>query len=431
MDNYGSAFFPYVPALHKCQALKKKVLYKMAQGFRLVSEIEGEMQNRNICLAMPAVLLALLFLAACAPRPAATTQTETAGTGSTARSGSATEAKLSDWDKTVAEAKREGRVIVNSAAAPVITQAIGQALADKYGIQMEVMVARSAVLLPKFRAEINAGIHSTDIMLAGISGAGFELAKDGALQRLDPEFLLPEVANPKLWYREELPFIDSNHSIMATQFIPKRPIAYNKDQVKPEQIGSYRDLLDPRWKGKMVFNDPTISGGGNTLFYALAKGIMSLDYLRQLGKQELVITRDTRMQVEWLARGKYPLLLGFKDAEAMDFITAGAPIMVMSPKAEPTMIISSTTVLHLFNKAPHPNAARLFINWYLSKEGQTVVSKASLGQSARLDVPTDHLPAFAIRQPGEKYFFTDTEESQSERVELTSVAKVMWGDLMK
>lgn len=62
------------------------------------------------------------------------------------------------------------------------------------------------------------------------------------------------------------------------------------------------------------------------------------------------------------------------------------------------------------SKAPHPNAATVFLNWLLSKDGQLVYSKANLTQAARVDVATDHLDPFRLRVPGKKYLLRDTEE---------------------
>ncbi|MBI2935049.1 MAG: extracellular solute-binding protein [Chloroflexi bacterium] len=388
------------------------------------------MHRRNLPeVAALAVLTVFLFAAACSPGPAGVTPGETAG--NERAGGAGAQAKLSDWDRTVEAAKREGRVILMGPLAPHIKEAIRKAFSDRYGVDMEMMSIRSAEYVPKLRAERSRGIYSTDVLLDGVSAGGFYLGPEGALEPLDRAMMMPEVVNPAVWYRGQLPFVDSNRFLFATQAIPKRPIALNSNQVKAEQISSYRDLLDTRWKGKMIFNDPTLPGAANTFFHALAEGVMSLDYLRELGRQELVIVRDQRLQIDWVAQGKYPILLGFNDGIMMEFVREQAPITVMSPKAEPTFIVSSVTVLHLMNKAPHPNAARLFVNWFASKEGQTVLSRVSLGQSGRVDVPTDHLPAWAVRQPGEKYVYTDTEESIAKRDEYRSVARSMWGHLMK
>ena len=64
----------------------------------------------------------------------------------------------------------------------------------------------------------------------------------------------------------------------------------------------------------------------------------------------------------------------------------------------------------MVKKAPHPNAAKVFINWILSKEGQIFYSRALGVQSARLDVPTDFQDPLSVRQPGIKYFNASTEE---------------------
>jgi len=71
--------------------------------------------------------------------------------------------------------------------------------------------------------------------------------------------------------------------------------------------------------------------------------------------------------------------------------------------------VSSFGSLGLMNRAPHPNAAVVFINWLLTKEGQLVWSKAVNAVSRRVDVPTDHLPKYAIPNPKTKYWDSDSE----------------------
>lgn len=81
----------------------------------------------------------------------------------------------------------------------------------------------------------------------------------------------------------------------------------------------------------------------------------------------------------------------------------------------------------LFNKAAHPNAARLYLNWLLSKEGQTEFSKGSGRPSLRLDVPRDHVTPLAL--PVEGFFKIDTEERLAERQKvLVPFLKEVFGD---
>ena len=102
----------------------------------------------------------------------------------------------------------------------------------------------------------------------------------------------------------------------------------------------------------------------------------------------------------------------------------------MIPK-EGTYLSGSTGDVGIINRAPHPNAARLFANWLLTKEGQTLWSKAELVQSARLDVPTDFLPVEKIRDPKVKYLWADSEEFLLQQPEQGKIAREIFGRLVE
>lgn len=83
--------------------------------------------------------------------------------------------------------------------------------------------------------------------------------------------------------------------------------------------------------------------------------------------------------------------------------------MVLVPK-EGTVITTGIGAISLINRAAHPNAAKLFINWFLSKEGQTLYSRAYNSHSARVDVPTEGIDPATLRVAGEKYYNSETED---------------------
>ncbi len=336
-----------------------------------------------------------------------------------------------EWQRTVATAKEEGTVVVASSLTQVQKSALQKGLSDRYGINLELMIARPAQFVPRIDAERRLGIYSTDAIIAGISTVLATMAPAGELEPLDPLLILPEVKNEKLWLEGHLRFIDQNHNLLGMASIPKRPVGLNTEMVKTGEIRSYRDLLNPRWKGKIEISDPTIGGGGNGVFQAIADYIMDLDYLRELGKQEPIIVRDNRLMVEWLARGKYPISLGIDEDSIREFQMAGAPIMVMSPK-EGTFVTISGFGLSVLKSAPHPAAVRLFINWLLSKEGQTVLSRSAAVPSLRVDVPKDHLPPELNLSPEERYFWPDLDPNIAEkREQARKTAEQLWGHLIK
>ncbi len=108
-------------------------------------------------------------------------------------------------------------------------------------------------------------------------------------------------------------------------------------------------------------------------------------------------------KVEWLARGKYPVGIGVRPEERGQFKKLGAPLKTIKA-VEGAPVTGGMGGVLLINKAPHPDAATLFINWLLSKEGMVAMSRVTATETARVDIPTDFLDPETIRQPGVKYF---------------------------
>jgi len=126
-------------------------------------------------------------------------------------------------------------------------------------------------------------------------------------------------------------------------------------------------------------------------------------------KQEPVIQRDYRLMSEWIARGKYPIMVGPQKGEAQGFIDAGAPVKYVNLTDGVISTFGAGTIATL-RGAPHPNAAKVFINYLLTQEGQTLTAKSGGFPSARVDVPTDFLDPSTLRRPGLKVFSTDSKD---------------------
>nr|NIO08819.1 extracellular solute-binding protein [Deltaproteobacteria bacterium] len=186
-------------------------------------------------------------------------------------------------------------------------------------------------------------------------------------------------------------------------------LSYNTALVKPKDVPkSMRDLLDPKWKGKMIASDPTASGPGRATFTWLYKSL-GPEYIRALGKQKIVFTRDRRSQADQIARGAYPLGIAVSNVDAKPFIDAGAPLQMVWHVKEGSYASASYGGLALVNKAPHPNAAKVYINWVLGKEGQTLLADAAGWVSRRRDVPA--IDSTMELQPGVDYLPIYYEDS--------------------
>ncbi len=337
----------------------------------------------------------------------------------------------SKWDRITADAKKEGTLVICSSAGPRIRNEFSKAITGKYGVKLEFLSAKPAELIPKIQMERRAGIYSSDVFIAGTGTVVPMLGPEGSLKSLDTVLLLPEVLDGKNWWSGDLPWADGNHFQVVFFAFPQEVLTINTNLVKKDEIKSYRDLLDPRWKEKIAFLDPRMAGSGNSFFTMVAEmKSFGLDYLRQLEKQKLMFTRDSRLLLEWVSKGKYPVVLGAKPEMITEFMKAGAPISHHSV-VEGTYLTGAGGGLAVFNNAPHPNAAALFANWLLSKEGQTVASRGWGAQSARNDIPTDFLDPATVRQRGEKYYSLIGEGIDAKKIEYMRLAGDMWGHLLK
>jgi iron(III) transport system substrate-binding protein len=167
-------------------------------------------------------------------------------------------------------------------------------------------------------------------------------------------------------------------------------IFYNPTLARPEDFKSYKDLLDPKWKGKLLVDDPRNAGPGQATFtFLYLHPELGAEYIRALGKQEPQISRDWAQEVDMVGQGRVPVLVGGVDAIVEQRMSQGVPIAIADPRMlkEGSDLSPANGALGLFNKPPHPNAARVFVNWILSKDGQAVFAQAQGYVSGRVDVP--------------------------------------------
>ncbi len=378
-------------------------------------------------IVMQGMLLSLIVIAGCATRSPAT---DAPAPGIPA-SPSAKQDQVGEWDSLIREAKREGTLTVFGAEGGEMRSALSQSFQGKFDVSLDYMAAPGPSLVPKIVAQRNAGLFLVDILLgAGAPGTAV-LKPAGALAPMEADLVLPEVKDPGNWYGGKIPWMDARERTTITFLLtPANNLVINTQMVKPGEIKSYFDLLDPKWKGKIVISDPINPGTFTSLVGLMSNHLLGADYLRKLAQQEPAVVVDVRQHVEWLARGKYAVALAPRGVMVEEFKRAGAPIESIMP-VEGTELLAVTGVIRRLDRAPHPNAARLFINWLLNREGQTIYSRISGQNSAREDVPTDHLDPILRRQPGVKYILSNTEEWSLASPQREKLSAEIFGRLLR
>lgn len=365
----------------------RSILITLAVGFFLFSCAPREMSNKDVVPESPSP-------------PVATIEAE---------------GWQLEWESTLTLARKEGRVVIYSSGKPETRNAFENEFKKKTGIVLEFLAGRPPELVQKILSEQRGGLFIPDLYLSGTTTA-FQFLKPKGMLKYNWENLLflPEVIDPRVWWEGKLPWVDKERTFIHFTASPSMSYYRNTNLVSTGEITSFKNFLNPKWKGRIVINDPSAgSGGTNTLFH-IARFVLDLDYIKELAKQEPMILRDERLQLEWVARGKYAISIGApQPLFAEELQKLGLPLAALLLE-EGTYITRDGGQVTMLNDAPHPNAAKIFLNWILTREAQTVYSRKDLYQSARLDVLTDHLPEYMKRKEGVPYLRMDTEEIANE-----------------
>ncbi|MBI4331835.1 MAG: extracellular solute-binding protein [Chloroflexi bacterium] len=369
------------------------------------------------------LLLAGMIAGACGP--AATPPP--AATAAPPAPAAAKETWQQEWDRIVAAAKKEGRLSVITDWGPKAREAVIKAVREKYGIDVEITSAGASQAAPKLLAERRAGLYNHDIAVHGGSFGIRFVKPEGVLDPVEPALVLPEVKDAGAWLGGEFPWFDRDRTMI--QFFAKLDthLSVNTVEVRSGEIAAWKDLLAPKWKGKIGLKDPTVVGSGTSWFRGHIKNL-GADFMKALARQEPFILRDDRQLVEWLARGKYSALVAGSSDVLNDFIREGSPIAIVDTSDSRVLGAGGGQVM-LINRAPHPNTARLFLNWVLTREGQTVMTESVGLPSRRLDAPTGHLLPAIVPQPGKKYT-EETEEDTLGGEQYVTMAKDIFGALL-
>lgn len=308
-----------------------------------------------------------------------------------------------EWENTLAAAKKEGKVAVLTDVTATLRDALTLDFQKNFGISVELFGSSGREVAPRVAAERKAGQFLWDIYIHGSTTALEAMIPMGAFDPLEPALIQQDIKNPQTWRGGAIEFLDPGKTVMVMTPFQRGILFYNPTLVNVKELKSYKDLLDPKWRGKMIVDDPRRAGPGAatfTFFYLHPE--LGPDFIRALGKQQLTIFRDYAQEVDAIGQGRYPLLIGAADFVAISRAKQGVPIAIVDARQlkEGTDLSPTNGNLALFNRAPNPNAAKVYINWLLSKEGQTIFARANGYVSARLDVPTDHTEPWRVPLPG-------------------------------
>ncbi len=367
-----------------------------------------------------------LLVAACGGDDPTATPTAPPATPTSAADDPAFQA---EWDALVAAAQEEGELVTFLCCAlgndidPYIP-----AFEQEFGIKWINSTGSSRQNWDKVQTERAAGKYELDVWTGGLRTSNSRLLPGGALSDLKSLLFHPEVIDESLWFGGAHFWADFEFAPDATTNLNRvfayggsaslAEITYNTDLLDPNDIQSYADLLDPKYKGKIIARDPRLAGSSQStaLYYLL----MGEDFLRSLlTEQDIVIVDDALQAANQLALGKYAICLFACGTEVRAAAEQGLPVAseFPHPLEEGSRISTGGNTFMAVDRAPHPNAQKLFANWFLSKAGQTIFQQVTADQSLRTDIGTDGVDAENIREAGKTYLMFERDPDFQEKLQ--------------
>ncbi len=337
-----------------------------------------------------------------------------------------------EWERTIKAAEEEGHLTVYIAGYGALIDA-GAFQKAFPKIKVTSVTGSGTQLAPRIIAERRGDKFLADVYSGGGTSLYQNLYLGKMLDPIKPALILPEVVDTTKWFEGKHKYVDRERRYIfvyegdvATGASP----AYNMNLINPKDYKSLWDFLNPKLKGKIVSPDiRRVRGSGLSVQYLYYHKDLGPEFMRRFyGEMDVTLTADIRQAVDWLAVGKFALSMPTQGSYTAKAKAQGLPIDEFDPHhfKEGAALAVAFGQLALMNRAPHPNAAKVYINWLLSREGQSAFQRVistpgDAKNSRRIDVPKDHIPASERRDESIKYF--DAEDPDTK--DLTPVMKLM------
>lgn len=287
------------------------------------------------------------------------------------------------WDQVVAAAKKEGLVVWSFFGAPgAATQRQAKEFEKLYGIRVELVPGRTGDFEARWNAERAAGKPSIDIRSSGSPENRRLAARD-----LDQSFgTLPAAAEPGVpWLVDPLVDVKAGHGHTLMTSAGGYFILVN-NKLCPPEMGprSYKELEDPKYTGLILLSEP-IGPSPGSRWAAYAWKTYGDDHLRKVIDNVKALTRAEIEAPKQIARGEYGIFIHPTQVGAADIwkLPKPHPFRLVVPEDGVMMLTGATTLL---KDAPHPNAARVFMNYQLTKSAQQISADDPGGTFLRKDV---------------------------------------------
>ena len=321
-----------------------------------------------------------------------------------------------EWEKTVQAAKLEGQIFIYAALGPYHPQIFTEFQKDHPEIKATIVHGNSSRISPRLLSERRAGKYLADVYLGGPTSL-YSFHQNKLFDPLAPLLVLPEVVDASLWWEGKHVYIESERRYIFVNegSVSGFTVTYNTQLARANEFKSYWDLFHAKWKGKIVSLDARDPGfGASELRYLYYHPELGAEFIRRLfGEMDVVLSREHQQALDWVGVGKVALCAFCRDGFATKAKSQGLPVDFINHNdiKEMPRLRGSASAVTVVNKAPHPNAAKVFINWFLSRRGQIVYQESHGDRdSLRIDIPKDKVPEGQRRIAGRKYFFVEGAE---------------------
>ncbi len=321
-----------------------------------------------------------------------------------------------DWEATVAAAKKDGQLSIYIYRYEAVLEAFKK---DYPEIKVISVAGTGNQLGTRTLTERRAEKYLVDVFSSGPNSAFNILYKAKVLDPLRPALILPEVTDTSGWHGGKLNFVDPEGKYIFGYLAnpSSAQLYYNSKFVQDKEFNTHWDLVNPKWKGRIVALDPMLTGLGQTMQFFYYHPNLGPEFIKKLfGTMDITYSKEFRQMTDWLGQGKFALCMGCKDGDRAKH--QGLPVEGFDTSfwKEGGSFSTGGGSLSLLNRAPHPNAAKVFINWLLSRKGQIAMQKLSdrddPPNSRRIDIPKDDVPPENRIHEGRKYLDVGRPEWQ-------------------
>ena len=329
------------------------------------------------------------------------------------------EAWEAEWNRTLALAKKEGTVsLALGGSATRETRPVWEAFQKKFGIRVLISGGSGSKVTSRILAERTAGRTEVDLVSIGVASTIRVLIPNKIAAPMDPLLFLPEVTDRSKWFGGKHWYGDPDEKyLMLYSLAPDDSgIAINTNLVNEDDLKSYWDIFDPRYDGKRVSGLMTLAQGANTVGDMMM--LVGPEWITRWVRSKPIFLGETEVAINYLIEGRAAIGMFLSgELQTLDGLREkGAPVKRITRAMKEGRSARGSGVVAITNP-PHPNAQKLLVNWFLSREGQLLIQKSNdRYNSPREDIPKDMLARDVLRTPGEKYALPSQNPEYSKMV---------------